>query len=257
MVVVARFVKGQPFAERGASPVGVELPFSFPTIDRTDQRLLPVVRVWTMGLSIPFASALGPSLCSLRAFTLSELLIVLAVFAVLATFALPKVLQSSQTAQEKAIAKETIAALNAAFYKTWQDGGLTQSNVNERIIGNLQYARYCTQQFTQGCRTVPYDSFWGPGVQDGGPALVLHNGTTIRFWSAESANAQGLRSILIDINGNAGPNQRAVDEFRVYAIFDLSQVTTCQPAALKKEGTASPNNCFVDIESQRYAELMR
>ena len=63
-----------------------------------------------------------------KAFTLSELLIALVILGVIATFAIPKILQSQQAAQQKAVFKEAVAALSqAAYQESLQDSPQTDS----------------------------------------------------------------------------------------------------------------------------------
>jgi prepilin-type N-terminal cleavage/methylation domain-containing protein len=110
------------------------------------------------------------------AFTLAELLIALAILGVIATFTIPKVLQSQQDGKYKAIAKEAGAAFTAA-YSAYQLNGSASANTSAADISPyLNYVRVATSGLsvddiqTQG--TMACNSSF--------PCYILHNGAALR-----------------------------------------------------------------------------
>lgn len=76
---------------------------------------------------------------SKRGFTLSELLIALAILGILATFTIPKVLQSQSDSSYNSRAKEAIAALSQALEAKRADGTLTTSTRSSDLSPYLNY----------------------------------------------------------------------------------------------------------------------
>ena len=92
-------------------------------------------------------------------FTLAELLIALAILGVIATFTIPKVLQSQQDEKYKAVTKETIAALSGAFQAYQQENTLNSGTKSADLTPYLNYIQAATtgiidtQYATAGQRT--------------------------------------------------------------------------------------------------------
>ena len=106
-------------------------------------------------------------------FTLAELLIALAILGVIATFAIPKVLNSQQDGKLNAIGKETAAALSEAY----QVYRLNSTVTTATVFGDMtQYLNYVAVDSTTAMTN------WS--CSDGGwrsPCLILHNGGAITW----------------------------------------------------------------------------
>lgn len=144
---------------------------------------------------------------ALSAFTLSELLIALAILGLIATFAIPKVLQTLGENQKKAIAKETISALHEALYSGWLSGEITQDStigqVGDFLASELNVVQDCQPGRATGNCVTSYSS---PGHFDtSNRILVLHNGAWISLYGTDSLAFQSI-FFMIDYNGALGPN---------------------------------------------------
>lgn len=67
-------------------------------------------------------------------FTLSELLISLAILGLIAVFAIPKVVQALTEQQLKAAGKEAISTLYSVLFEGWRTGELTQNSTFDNVI---------------------------------------------------------------------------------------------------------------------------
>lgn len=136
-------------------------------------------------------------------FTLAELLIALAILGVIATFTIPKVLNSQQDGQKSAVFRETIAALESITISGVQQGELNNSNNGSYILSKLNAVKICdTDSSAQGC--------WNQGIQGNPnltvtqPGLIMHNGAFVV--GLDDDNSPPVNNIYIDYNGLEEPN---------------------------------------------------
>ena len=108
-------------------------------------------------------------------FTLAELLIALAILGVIATFTIPKILDSGSNSKHNSIVKEAAAAMSEAFqlYKL-NNGSIIGTGINE-YTPYMNYVRIDTVTVIDSVNTNGSQT-----CQTGGPCLVLHNGA--RLW---------------------------------------------------------------------------
>jgi prepilin-type N-terminal cleavage/methylation domain-containing protein len=136
-------------------------------------------------------------------FTLSELLVAVAILGLIATFTIPKVLQGIEAIQRKAIFKEDYAALSQLSLKYYQEG--RSDRLDDYLIANLNAQKVCNNDASsEGCRnttTTPYD--WVSGWK----GVLMHNGSVITMvpCTAYACGTKGAQ-ITIDWNGDKLPN---------------------------------------------------
>lgn len=113
-----------------------------------------------------------------KGFTLAELLIALAILGTIATFTIPKVLQSSNNSQATAIAKD-VAGMIAGAYQAYQlenTGGAATTASN--IAAYMNYVKLSTANDGL-CSSRSLG-----GTTD--PCIQLHNGGVIHYYTANS-----------------------------------------------------------------------
>jgi prepilin-type N-terminal cleavage/methylation domain-containing protein len=146
-------------------------------------------------------------------FTLTELLISLAILGEIATFTIPKILTSQQSAKRAAVLKESISTIQAVIYNGILTRNLTLTNSYSYISSNVNAVKLCpTNARTEGCWTQPlFDS------NPQGPGFILPNGATVSGfetpWSPnDNGNGQWAGYFFIDWNGADGPNLEGQDQ---------------------------------------------
>jgi prepilin-type N-terminal cleavage/methylation domain-containing protein len=165
-----------------------------------------------------------------QGFTLAELLIALAILAVISTFVLPKILVAQQGQQNKAIFKETVATLSAVINTGITAGNLVDSNGNSQfgtyLFGKMNAVKQCLgDSVSLGC----WDSVTqgtAPGGNVNQPGMILHNGAVIVGFddcctSPFNGQVPGEASneFWLDVNGLAGPNQVDADQFLIWSCY--------------------------------------
>ncbi|MEB3288120.1 MAG: type II secretion system protein [Vampirovibrionales bacterium] len=113
----------------------------------------------------------------LKAFTLAELLIALAILGVIATFTIPKVLTTNQNAQKNAMAKEVIASVSGAYEAYKSENGVSATTKLKNITPYMNYIRVDTTS------TIDADEgLTSYTCSSTAPCLKLHNGSIIKFF---------------------------------------------------------------------------
>jgi prepilin-type N-terminal cleavage/methylation domain-containing protein len=116
-----------------------------------------------------------------RGFTLAELLIALAILGIIATFTIPKVLNSQQDTKKKAIAKEAASMISGAFEAYKLRNSLSSGTTSAQLTPYMNYVKVVS--------TGAIDGKVGETTQDcfgGNTCVLLHNGAMLRFNNGES-----------------------------------------------------------------------
>jgi len=112
-----------------------------------------------------------------KGFTLAELLITLQILAIIAAFTIPKIIGSQQNSRYKAIAKEDIASVAAAYQLYTFSTTPLASTTGGALTPYLNYVKLDTSGVTvddiQGFGTLPCDAT--------APCMRMHNGGTIQI----------------------------------------------------------------------------
>lgn len=108
-----------------------------------------------------------------NAFTLAELLIALALLGVIATFTIPKVLESSQDGKYNAIAKETAGMISGGFANYKINNTVTSGTLATDVTQFMNYVALDTTSLLDGA--------YGSGSVDCSvnTCLKLHSGGTL------------------------------------------------------------------------------
>ena len=146
------------------------------------------------------------------AFTLAELLIALAILGVIATFTIPKVLISQQNSTSNAIAKETIAAVSAA-YRVYQLERQTSGSTNlTDLTPYLNYVSVDTTSLVDNHETNSTPVDCASTI-----CLKLHNGAILYGWSTTFAGTSATNAIYyyidpdgVDGGSTTGPSKALV-----------------------------------------------
>jgi prepilin-type N-terminal cleavage/methylation domain-containing protein len=137
-------------------------------------------------------------------FTLSELMIAVALMALIATFTLPKVFVKTTEEQKKAVGTEVITSLHNALYQGWQEDMLNQSStyqqVGDYLAGKLNITRDCPVGRPAGECVTGHPEF-GTGYR----VFVLPNGAWVSL-SAVNWGGWSNYKLLVDYNGSKSPN---------------------------------------------------
>lgn len=173
-------------------------------------------------------------------FTLPELLITLTMLSVIATFTIPKVLNSQQEAKSKAIAKEAAGALSAAFMAYQQVNAISADTSLSDLTPYLNYVKVATN----GAIDMIYGVTGSNPCDSSSPCYVLANGAVIRDPYQKTAPGTGNRFgskatthyIYFDVDPNGvldhsattnGPG-KSVD-FDLYTNGRIVDAAACKP----------------------------
>lgn len=148
-----------------------------------------------------------------KGFTLAELLIALAILAIIATFIIPKMLVSNAEQKKYAVFKEDLGIVSTILYSQHQLGNLQD---NTGTCGLTQPT--LAQLFTQ---TSGY-------VKASPNTLYYANGSSIYFFTGSFVD------FIVDWNGDALPNTEGDDQIHI--------IMSCLPSGNYQTGRIVPYN---------------
>jgi prepilin-type N-terminal cleavage/methylation domain-containing protein len=144
-------------------------------------------------------------------FTLAELLICIVILGVIATFTIPKLLQTQQSQRKLATSKEAIGILSEAFMKYKLQAGITPGvSVASDLFPYINYVKIDTS----GALLDNYPLFPGSVTcSNSRPCLRLHTGAVIVPNNADwyAANPNNAISFTVDPDGAYTGDSDSVD----------------------------------------------
>ena len=172
-----------------------------------------------------------------RGFTLAELLIALAILGMIATFTIPKILNSQQNGQKKAAAKEVASMLSGA-YSAYQLAQPASTGLKTKdLTPYMNYVRLETaNQLIDG--TVTEGSLTCNSTS---PCLALHNGGKLYFWDESFGGTSAAHAIAVTFDpdgaysGSTTGSGKGV-EFVLYYNGRLGSYATVMPGTVNSAG---------------------
>lgn len=161
-----------------------------------------------------------------KGFTLAELLIALAILGVIATFTIPKVLSSSSSSQNTAIAKEAASIVSGSFAAFDLEGDVSATTTAAQLTPFINYVRVDTSNTNQ--------SGLAENCVAATPCLMLHNGGTLQYVAAGNFNADANGSITSGTDAilfNVDPDSDSASAGPVtFVLFSNGRLSTGQHA---------------------------
>lgn len=132
-------------------------------------------------------------------FTLAELLIALAILGVIATFTIPKVLNSATSGQNTSIAKEVAGMISGAFSAYSLNNTVSTSTEPESLTPYMNYVSIVTSGTIGGLETCSATL----------PCLQLHSGGVLQYGTGNTLSGTGSTDAVLfnldpDGSGSAG-----------------------------------------------------
>ena len=167
-----------------------------------------------------------------KGFTLAELLIALAILGVIATFTIPKVLSSSTSAKNTAIAKEVASMISGSYSAYTLDNSPTSTLATTVLTPFMNYVSVDVAATAMG---TPSDTNQTAlQLCSAAPCLVLHNGAFLQY---NTANTMGGTANTSAIYFNMDPDGRGTGAGRVtFVQFFDGRITTYQNAGTHQTG---------------------
>lgn len=174
-------------------------------------------------------------------FTLAELLIALAILGVIATFTIPKVLNSSQNSEWNAIAKETVSMISGA-YSSYKLNNTVSSVTNQNdLTPFMNFVRVDTISVIDSSEGLDTLNCGGTATR---LCLVLHNGSYLRFNTQQAMGGTNTTNALrfwLDPDGvYSGSINGAGKSLEIYLYYN-GRITT---RANIETNTCDALNCY-------------
>lgn len=158
-----------------------------------------------------------------QGFTLAELLIALAILGVIATFTIPKVLNSQQSNKSNAVAKEVAGMLSGALTAYKQSNTVVAGTTGSDLTPYMNYVKLDTVSVIDDYETDPDD------LCSDDPCLLLHNGARLMYGAADPfGGTQGTSAIWfqLDPDGVYGGSTTGPSKSVVFWLYANGRITT-------------------------------
>jgi prepilin-type N-terminal cleavage/methylation domain-containing protein len=171
-------------------------------------------------------------------FTLAELLISLAILGVIATFTIPKVLNSQQSSRNNAIAKEAMGTIEAAYQQHKLNGQLSSNTTGADLTQYINYVLVSTG--------INIDDRPGGGGNIGciggaWPCLKLHNGAILQPMGDSFGGTSTTNYIPFTLDPD-GIYTGAEDSLRIVLYYNgkITSRNNCQTGSVSSVGLCGP-----------------
>ena len=136
-----------------------------------------------------------------KGFTLSELLIALAILGLIATFTIPKVLTSVGEKGNLNVAKEVLSSITSAYdvIRSESNGYGATTITGADILNRMNYVETVTSAAATGVRAVACTNLAGAT-----PCIRLHNGAVLQTTLADTFATQTLGTIAFNVYPDGG-----------------------------------------------------
>ena len=166
-------------------------------------------------------------------FTLAEVLITLVIIGVIAAMTIPTLMNKTNNQEYISRLKKTYSALSQATKKIISDEGLPRGDrggwaTSDEALYNM-YKKYLSNakecNVGDSCLTpIDYKKYntstsanWDIGSKTSLGRLVLADGAIVQFhFTSASCESKTCAHIMVDVNGQKGPNMYGKDAFRFY-----------------------------------------
>lgn len=211
---------------------------AFMVLKRSGKMFLPLKRSGTVSLRLKRPGK--ASLCLKRsgqAFTLAELLIALAILGVIATFTIPKVLQTQQDSRWNAMAKEAAGTISSAYAAYVHDNGSSTLMTPADLKPYLNYVKVDTT-------TSIDDRQGGNTFACGTSCLRLHNGAVLMFGTGASfggTNSTNAVYFYFDPDGTTDGTTNGPGKSVIYFLYYNGKLMSYQNIP---DGTATSGSTY-------------
>lgn len=174
---------------------------------------------------------------SIKAFTLAEVLITLAIIGVVAALTIPTLINKFQDQQFKTAYKKAYATANQAWMKayseglltecdTWQDSGSNTCNADnfKAFKSEMKVSKDCGTD-TASCWNMSGEKSWNNSFPTTDALTFIDNSGVVWTKNQPSPAAE----VSIDTNGNKGPNQFGKDRAIFVLLYYSSSVNSSYP----------------------------
>lgn len=173
-----------------------------------------------------------------KGFTLAELLIALAILGVIATFTIPKVLNSQQNGQYNAIGKECMGMVAGAFEEFKRENTVLSTTTATNLTPYMNYVSHVTTGAFDGAGAV------NDCGQTGGTrhCLKLHNGGVMQYQTTTRFNGTNNNNFIwfaCDPDASVETTDNALVIF-LYFNGRLSTWHECAPGSTNNNWAVAP-----------------